>query len=369
MNAPSLPKRRLSILFVLTVIVPTLLACVYFGFIASDVYISESRFVVRSPDRGNSTGLAALLQGSALNRAQDDAFSVIDFIESRDALAELDKELGVRKAFSDASIDFFNRFPGPPWWDDSFETLYLHYRQRVRVDYNSSTSVSTLTARAYTAADAKRINDRLLKLGERLVNDLNMRIRRDLIEVAERDVQRAEERSRAAAASFAAFRSQREVYDPNAQSALQLQGVGKLREELLSAEAHLSQLRKVSPSNPQVSVLRSRIDELKKVISRETAKVTGSGGSLSSKAPAYERLLLEKSFADQQLAASMASVEAARREAARKQLYLERLVQPNEPDKAMEPRRIRAILTTFMLSLFGWGVLSLLIAAVREHRD
>jgi capsular polysaccharide transport system permease protein len=41
----------------LTVIIPTILASIYFGLIASDVYISESRFVVRSPQRQTQTGL------------------------------------------------------------------------------------------------------------------------------------------------------------------------------------------------------------------------------------------------------------------------------------------------------------------------
>ena len=34
-----------------TVLLPTVLAILYFGPIASDVYISESRFVVRNPQR------------------------------------------------------------------------------------------------------------------------------------------------------------------------------------------------------------------------------------------------------------------------------------------------------------------------------
>ncbi|OYX92442.1 MAG: hypothetical protein B7Y74_12115, partial [Novosphingobium sp. 35-62-5] len=46
-----LKKRRW---FLLAVILPTLLATLYFGFIASDVYISESRFVIKSPDQKRS---------------------------------------------------------------------------------------------------------------------------------------------------------------------------------------------------------------------------------------------------------------------------------------------------------------------------
>jgi capsular polysaccharide transport system permease protein len=71
-------KARLAsanVILWLTVILPTALAVVYFGLIASDVYISESRFVVRSPQRAAQTGIGALLQGTGFSRSQDDTYS------------------------------------------------------------------------------------------------------------------------------------------------------------------------------------------------------------------------------------------------------------------------------------------------------
>ena len=44
-------------------------------------------------------------------------------------------------------------------------------------------------------------------------------------------------------------------------------------------------------------------------------------------------------------------------------------MQPNLPDQAMEPRRIRSIATVFALGLVAWGVISLITASVREHVD
>jgi len=65
----------------------------------------------------------------------------------------------------------------------------------------------------------------------------------------------------------------------------------------------------------------------------------------------------------------MAALENARNEADRKQLYLERLVQPNLPDIAIEPKRLRSIVVVFVLGMIAWGILSLLLAGVREHHD
>src|ERR1035438_5170969 len=101
------------VVLVLTVIAPTIVAILYYGFFASDVFISESRFLVRSPQHQMQGGfMGEILQSSGLTHSQDDTYSVHDYILSRDALRELDETLGVRKKFSSRSIDPVNRFPG-----------------------------------------------------------------------------------------------------------------------------------------------------------------------------------------------------------------------------------------------------------------
>jgi capsular polysaccharide transport system permease protein len=39
------------------------------------------------------------------------------------------------------------------------------------------------------------------------------------------------------------------------------------------------------------------------------------------------------------------------------------------PDVAQEPRRLRSVAATFILGLVAWGILSMLLAGVREHQD
>lgn len=359
--------RGLDRIFLLTVATPTLLAVVYFGLVASNVYISESRFIVRGQQPQMPTGLGALLQGSVFSRSQEDAYSVLDFVLSRDALRELDAKLHLRKMFTRPDIDVVGRFPGMGW-DDSFEALYKYYQGRINIQLDTSSAISTLEVRAYAAEDARSINAMLLDMSERLINQLNQRSRRDMIQLATEEVKRAEERARAASLAIAAFRTDRSIFDPKTESALQLEGVAKLREQLLATEAQLAQVRRVSPRNPQVDALSSHAESLRQAIAAETAKVLGGGkGSLNAKAPAYERLLLEQGFADKQLASAMASLEQARYQAALKQLYLERLAQPSLPDEAMEPRRLRAIATVLVLGLIAWGVVSLVLASVKEH--
>ena len=356
-------------LFLGTVIVPTFLSIVYFGLIASDVYISESRYVVRSPERQSASPFSSLLKGSGFASSQDDTYTVQDFMLSRDALKALNDKLNVVNAFGNHKVDIFSRFAGLDWWASSFEDLHLYYLKKVDIELDALSSITTLTVKSYTAQDAFAINEQLMEMGEALVNQLNELGRQDMIRFALVEVKTAEEKAKTAALALSVYRNQKGVIDPERQTSIELQQVATLQEELLTTQAQLVQLQTFTKNNPQIPSLQLRVQNLKQEISKETTQVAGGNNSMANKAAEYQRLALEREFADKQLASTLVSLEQARNEAQRKQLYLERIVQPSKPDKAMEPRRLRGILTTLIMGMIMWGVLSILLAGVREHND
>lgn len=359
---------QINRLFFITVLLPTFLSIIYFGLIAADVYISESRFVVRSPDRQVATGLGALLKSTGFSRSQDDSYTVQDVMRSRDALKIINAELPLDKAFGKPNGDIISRF-NSLGLDGSQEALYRYYQKKIVIDLDSSSSISTLQVNAFKAEDAYRINSLLLELAEKLVNQLNQRGRQDMIRFAMSEVEIAEQKAKAASLALADYRNQQGIFDPERQSAMQLQLVSKLQDELIAAQTQLEQVRVFTPENPQIPVLQKRISTLRFEINKQMSKVAGDNASLTKKSAEYERLMLERGFAEKQLAAALASLEQARNDAQRKQLYLERIVQPSKPDVAVEPRRLRAILTVLVLGLTAWGILTILIAGISEHKD
>jgi capsular polysaccharide transport system permease protein len=356
-------------LFLATTVIPTAIAILYFGVWASDVYISESRFVIRSPERQSSSPIGLILKGAGFTRSEDDTYAIQDFILSRDALKSLDDRLHLRKAFSSRTVDIFSRFSGLDW-DNSFEALHVYYQKKVDVQLDSSSSIISLKTRAYTAEDAYAVNRQLLDMSEALVNKLNERGRQDMIGFAAEEVANAEAKAKASGLALARYRNLKGVIDPEKQSTIPLQQIAKLQDELIATKSQVMQLEKLAKNNPQLPVLRQRAQLLQQEIQAETSRVAGGGDrSLASKASEYQRLTLEREFADKMLASAMNTLEQARNEAQRKQLYLERIVQPSKPDQATEPRRLRAIITTLVLGLVAWGILTILIAGVREHQD
>lgn len=359
---------RVDRLFLLTVVVPTALAILYFGLFASDVYVSESRFVVRSPDKPAASGLGVLLKSAGFSNAGDEIFAAHDYVKSRDALKDLNRNEAVAKAYGNSGISMFDRF-NALGLDGSFEDLYNYYLKKVTVDYATTSSITTLSVRAYTPQDAQKFNRQLLERSEELVNRLNNRGRTDLIEYATQEVVEAKIAAREAALALARFRNTHGIVDPEKQATVQLEMVSKLQDELIGARTQLQQLRAIAPENPQIPILQTRIASLSREIDEQLGLVAGNRRSLSATAAQYQRYELEREFSDKRLAAAMNSLEEARNEARRKQAYVERIVQPSLPDEAQEPRRLRGIFATFVLGLIAWAILTMLLAGIREHHS
>ena len=360
---------RLNRLFLLLVVAPTALAVLYFGFLAHDVYVSESQFVVRTVQRQMPSGLGSLLQGSGLTQGSSDVYSVQSYLTSRDALQTLEQRYHLKRSFGSRAVDAFARFD-PLGWDDSFESLLRYYQKFVvNTDLDSTSSIVTLTVRAFSAEESQAINEGLLKMSEDFVNRLNDRARNDLVRFATADVESAEKQQRAAVLALSQYRNKQALYDPGMQSDLQLRAVGALREELITTRKQLADVRTIASDNPQLPVLQSRIRVLQSEIASEMAKVAGDRSSLSSKVPQYEAITLDRDFAAKYLAVALDSLERARENAMSQQLYIERIEEPNKPDVPIEPRTLRDIAATLLVSLILWAVTSLMVTAVKEHSE
>jgi capsular polysaccharide transport system permease protein len=363
--------KRVNRLFLLTVVMPTAIAGAYFGLVASDQYTSVSSFLVRSPQQTSATGISGLLKGvGGFSQSDGDAYTVQKYLLSRDAMTVLDSEQHIKSAFQSGAIDFVNRF-GLFGLSDSIEEFYRYYGENIvdaKVDTESP--IVTLNIHAYDPHLAWSMNKRLLELSERIVNQMNERARSDLINTAQHDVDVAKESDRKATLALAQYRNNAGVIDPERQSTIPLQQVGKLQDDLITTRVQIAQMERLSPENPGLPNLRDRANLLQQAIDQVSQRVAGEhGGSLASKAAEFQHLTLEKDVADKILAGAITLLDQARVEAERKQLYLERISQPSLPDEAMSPRRGRAILATFVLGLILWGVLTIVIGGVKEHYD
>ncbi|MDE2303316.1 MAG: capsule biosynthesis protein [Sphingomonadales bacterium] len=354
--------------FLVVVVLPVLLATIYYGFIASDEYVSESRFVIHAPDQrqAQTTLLANLVQTSTAGQGQQQTDEVIDYMRSRSGLADLMKRIDVRARFESPDADFLSRYP-LPFQSDRFERLHRYYDKMIDVRIDKDTNSAVLTVKAFTGQDAHDLNANLLDISEDFVNRLNQRAEHHAVAEAERRVAIAEDHLRDARLALRAYRNSAEVLDPGKQATGVIDVSNQLVMQEATLRAQLELTQRVAPRNPSLPALRQRVDALSQQVAAQNGRAVGTSSGLASKLSDYEKLSVEQDLATQMLSAAEASLEQARNEAQRQQFYLERVVEPNTPDMPTLPKRLAIVLevaaTVLCLYFIGW----MLVVGIIEH--
>jgi len=365
-----LPRRRTRLRRLaqfLLVFAPSLLTTIYYGLIATNRYVSQAAYVVRSGnDAAAATGLNSLLTMLGVGRSESDGYEVEAFLTSREAAQGLAKHLTLASMFDASWADLLSRYPNL-LFSNTQEGLYRYLQNRISVRMDDISGVQTLRVETFRPEDSVTIAMDLLELAEHRVNELNERSERDAIGHAEQDLAMAEQRLVDTQVALTAFRDRELMISATQNATTLVELIAKLETQLANTRVEIAQTLSVSTNSPQLGPLRAKAQALVDEIGREKAQVAPGQGDLAAKLAEFERLDLQKSFADKSVQAAMAALELARSEARRQHVFLDRVVEPNLPDEPTEPRRLETIMTVWGLNAIAWGVTWLLVTGLREH--
>ena len=364
------PHRHLPlgvVTFVLIVVVPMAIAGIYYFFIASDQYVAEFRFGLRSAEPVRAEpGL--LLQVAAPTQIGLDSYVVVQYIASRAIVDDLGKTLDLKQMFSTAKADWPARLhlPAP------VEELVTYWRGQVDAFFDPTNGTIVVKARAFAPQDALKLAQGILASSERLVNDLSARSRRDALRASESDVRQAEQRLTAALVKLADFRDKQGVVDPRKTADASALLDGRVRDDLVRANTELSTLKEyMQDGAPSLKLLEARIRALEEQRRALESEVTDTADTrsqaLSGIMGSYEQLESERSFAESAYRHALEALDRARINADRQHIYLADFVQPRLPEKALYPRRLRSLGIVFVIAFATWAIGCLTARSVRDH--
>ncbi|HUB63767.1 MAG TPA: capsule biosynthesis protein [Methylocella sp.] len=361
------PWLRQHWMVIVFLVLPVGLASLYFGFIVSDQYVSETRFTVRSTGSDDVGNLAALMQSQKLSRAVDETYAVNDYVVSRDAVDLLVRDHNLRAILSRPEADIFNRFPNF-YSRDNKEQLYRRFKRSVDTDIDTDSGISTLDVRAFTPEDARDLAAALLRSGETLVNRLNARAHEDALKLASQALDEAKARVTDVEMRLTKFRNDQNVIDPNREADAALDALAKMTTDLVRTKALLGQQIATAPQSPMIAPMREKIISSQLEIDKQRAQLVGSSEAMASKLAEFDELTLDRELAAKTLEAAANQYENARQEAEHQQLYLETIVEPNLADQPLYPKRILSILFVFGISLCVYYLVKGIVGTISEHQ-
>ena len=126
----------------------------------------------------------------------------------------------------------------------------------------------------------------------------------------------------------------------------------------------------LAPNAPSVVEVDLQIKAIKKQIADEQARLTSSSGDpLNKVLEQFVPLQFAAEFAGDAYKTALASLETGRVEATRTLKQVSVLQSPTFPQYPLEPRRVYNIVVFILFALITAGIVHLLAAIIRDHRD
>ncbi|WP_047464975.1 capsule biosynthesis protein [Rhizobium rhizogenes] len=368
------PPIRL-ITFLLFVILPFLVCSVYYIFIASDQYVAEARFAVRSlsstgsGDKGdgtssdNSSGPTGLLN---MRSASQDAYVVTSFIHSTEILKRIGEKLDYRSMFVRPDADFLSRFRSA----QSDEEFLDYWADHVSAYIDVSSGIITLKVRAFTPDDSVKLSEAIIQESELLINQLSQRARDDIVQSMRGDVEKSGKAYSNTLTALNQFQHQSGLLSPETQATNSSTLLTGLLAQKLAFETRLFVMRQSNAdSSPAYQQLTLAQQSLQDQIDKMKLELTGpENASLAKALLEYSQLDTNRMIAEKLYEASQRNYDTVLAEALRKTLYLAVFVSPTLPDEAIFPHRFTTPLMILLALAVIWMTLSLIWASVEDHR-
>ena len=369
-------RRRRLLAMALSIAVPTFIATLYYGLIASERYVSDTQMVLSQQASapgalagaaGKSPVMALVgMAGGDSSQTNENAI-VTNYLQSTQAMDALDQAIGLRHMWSASPIDFFSRLSSGA----SQEEFTKYYKKHVTVVADPLDPVIEVKAEAFRPADAQLIAKTLVNLAQKKLNAAFVGMREDALQFARSEVTGAEQRLATVNNKLREFRNTHSEIDPAASAV----GVGTvttaLFAQLASTEAQMrTTLSYAREDSPAVNTLKARIEALKKQIAANRGLLAGDKRDSKPYADllaSYESLMLDQKFAQQSYTSAMGFLTSSRAALAHQHAYLVDFLAPTLPEEATEPRGVRNVLMVFFASVLLWLTGSLVASALREH--
>ena len=370
--ATTMKRRHWGIVlsFALWIAIPLVVAAFYLYRVAEDQFASTVGFSVRTEEFSSPIELFGGITDFGSSGAAD-ADILEEFIQSQEIVETLDARLDLRSMFSLPEFDPV--FAYDP--TGSIEDLHAYWQRMVRVLHDGSTDLIEVRARAFDPADARAITVAIFDESARLVDELSQIAQVDTTRFARDELDRAVERLKLAREQITQFRSRTQIVDPSADLQGQMGLLGTLEQQLAGALIDADILRETTREGDiRLAQADRRIAVIEKRIAEERQKL-GMGAAEGENAEDYatlisefERLSVDREFAEQSYVAALAAFDQAQSEARRKSRYLVAYLQPTRAETAQYPDRPTLLGLIAFLLVSTWGIAVLLYYSLRDRR-
>ena len=347
------------------VFMPTLLAGIYYYKIATPLFSTRSEFVIQQAE-AKGAGLGGLFSGTQFATSQD-SIAVQGYLQSREAMKRLDKDLGFRAHFTQPRMDALQRLAP----DATDEAAYKLYKRNVKIAYDPTEGLIRMDIIAADPETTAAFSRALIGYAEEQVDHLTQRLRADQMQGSRESYVEAEASMLTAQRNVVDLQEKYKILSSETEASLISQQVSVLETNLSKDRLSLVEMEaNQQPNQARMEPLKRRMLALETEIASLRSKLTEDSQDGLSLAQVQSELLVAKAKVEIRqmlLSQSLQSLETSRIEANRQVRYLSLSVSPVAPDEATYPRAFENTMVSMLIFAGIYLMISMTAAILREQ--
>ncbi|WP_171101803.1 capsule biosynthesis protein [Ruegeria sp. HKCCD7255] len=347
------------------VFIPTFVVGYYFYRVATPMYASSSAFSILQAD-GGTGAVGGFLSGTQYATAQDSVASQ-EFLESKDALERLNRDIGFSDVFKQDWIDPIQRLSP----DSTLEEEHKLYKKVVTIGYDPSDGIVRMEVATPDPEYSVEVSRRLIHYAEETINNLSELKREDQMREALKSFEIAQEARQRAQEDLIELQLQGAILDPQSVIASLRARSDQVEIQLQDKELELAALLdNTRPNQAKVDGVSRDIARLEAVLAELNAEMLDMSAGENSLARLSVRIQMAQAdlaARDMMLQSAMQQVETTRTEANRKVRYLTVSVNPVASQEPTYPRKFENTILAFLLFAGIYLMISLTASVLREQ--
>lgn len=347
----------------------------YISFVKTEKFEASSIIMIKDlAQEQKASMLGAMLLGQSSNVMQDSKRLEI-YILSFEMFKVLDKENHLSEYYSSAKVDFVQRlYPQAflPFSRLNTENILFHYREDLSILYDELSSTVEIRFKHASAQIAKKVTEDIIYYATEALNRLEKENTSVVLSALVKQEKENKNLFTKSIRKLIEYQNEHHTIDPSIEVEAKSAILAGLEGELVQKEVeYQSKLSYLSKDFSEMKIIYDNIKYIKEGILKLNQQIVGNKGQneLNQNVSNFELLKSEVDFNKERYKQTLIKLEETKVTVNQNVKNLMVIIKPSVSDNYAYPEKVKEIITWLMILSFIYGIISLILSILKDHKD
>lgn len=344
-----------------------ILSVIYVGVLKTSFYQATASITIKNLDKSISTSsLLGLMSGESNNNTQD-AMVLQEYLKSYEVYNKANEKFSLTEYYDSNNLDLLERM----YWFNSYEDYVELYNKHLNIVYDATSNITIISFLHIDNKKAQEIVEFLILEAENKLNEYNKQTASKQLYFVENETTKQKTILENSIKELSEYQDIQKTLNPNSQAETNTSILSELKVKLVESQAKLEKTSKyLTDSSFEIIDLKREISQIENSINQIKKEQSGNSKTTLNKSIfEFERLKAQVDLSTELYKQALLQLQSSKIEVNKDKKILQVLVNANLAQSYSEPKRFRELVTVVLVLSLMYGILSMIAAIIKDHRE